>query len=133
MLRIEVIIKKAQIVLSIILLGGLLTSCGASAEEKALKANCDKIFANLQKIGDREEIFRNSDVADGQTVAILLGEDTRQNVEKKIIAKYPFLDEIETLSYSFDAIVRVELYPREATERLLMTIASCTLLFLFNF
>jgi hypothetical protein len=79
---------------SIVLLGGLLTSCGASAEEKALKANCDRIFANLKAIGERPEIFRNSDVADGETVSILLGEETRKEVEKKIIEKYPFLDEI---------------------------------------
>jgi hypothetical protein len=87
-------LKLVSSFFSIVLLGGLLTSCGASAEEKALKANCDKIFSNLKKIGERPEIFRNSDVADDETVAILLGEETRKDVEKKIIAKYPFLDEI---------------------------------------
>lgn len=88
------ILKIASSFVAIALLGGLLTSCGASEEELALKANCDKIFANLKAIGERPEIFKYSDVADGETVAILLGEETRKNSEEKIIAKYPFLDDI---------------------------------------
>ena len=88
------ILKLATCFVSIILLGGLLTSCGASAEEKALKANCDKIFAHLQKIGERPEVFEDSDVADGDSVALLLGEDSRNEAERKILAKFPFLDDI---------------------------------------
>ncbi len=88
------VIKLVTSFTSIVLLGGLLTSCGASAEEKALKANCDKIFANLQKIGERPEVFEDSDVADGDSVALLLGEDSRNEAERKILAKFPFLDDI---------------------------------------
>lgn len=88
------ILKLASSFVSIILIGGLLASCGASKEELALKANCDRIFANLLAIGDRQEVFRNSDVADGDSVSLLLGEETRKDVERKILAKYPFLDEI---------------------------------------
>jgi hypothetical protein len=72
----------------------LLTSCGASEEEKALKANCDRIFANLKAIGERPEIFEYSDVADGDSVALRFGEKTRKEVETKILAKFPFLDDI---------------------------------------
>ena len=87
-------LKLASSFVSIVLIGGLLASCGASKEELALKANCDKIFSNLQAIGERPEIFKYSDVADGESVALLLGEETRNDVEKKILAKFPFLDEI---------------------------------------
>ena len=90
----KTILKLVSSFVSIALVGGLLTSCGASQEELALKANCDRIFANLKTIGERPEIFKYSDVADGETVALLLGEETRNNAEEKIIAKYPFLDEI---------------------------------------
>ena len=79
---------------SIVFIGGLLTSCGASEEELALKANCDKIFANLQKIGERPEVFRNSDTADDDYLSLLFGPESRKNAERKILAKYPFLDEI---------------------------------------
>lgn len=87
-------LKLASSFVSIVLIGGLLASCGASKEELALKANCDKIFSNLQAIGERPEIFKYSDVADGESVALLLGEETRNDVERKILAKFPFLDDI---------------------------------------
>lgn len=58
------ILKIASSFVAIALLGGLLTSCGASDEEFALKANCDKIFANLKVIGERPEILKYSDVAE---------------------------------------------------------------------
>ena len=86
--------KLFSSLVSIVFIGGLLTSCGASEEELALKANCDKIFSNLQAIGERPEIFKYSDVADGESVALLLGEETRNDVERKILAKFPFLDDI---------------------------------------
>jgi hypothetical protein len=88
------VLRLVSSFISIALLGGLLTSCGASEEEKALKANCDRIFANLKAIGERPEVFRDSDYADGDSVALLHGEETRKEAERKIIAKYPFLDEI---------------------------------------
>jgi hypothetical protein len=94
MLRIEVIIKNALIALSIVLLGGLLTSCGASEEEKALKANCDRIFANLKEIGKAPASFQDLKYMDDETTPLLLGEESRKDVERKIIAEYPFLDEI---------------------------------------
>ena len=80
--------------LSLLLLGGLLTSCGASAEEKALEANCKRIFTYLKSVEDTPEIFENSEYADSDSVALLLGAETRKSVEKKILALFPFLDEI---------------------------------------
>ena len=94
MLRDKAIFKQVSMAFSMILIGGLLASCGASKEELALKANCDKIFSNLQAIGERPEIFKNSDVADGESIALLLGEKTRNEVERKILTKFPFLDDI---------------------------------------
>lgn len=87
-------LKPVVVVLSLILLGGVLSSCGASKEEKALEANCERIFSNLEAMKDAPEIFRNSSVADSDSVALLLGEDTRKSVEGKVIATYPILDEI---------------------------------------
>ena len=78
----------------IVFIGGLLTSCGASEEEKALKANCDRIFTNLKAIGETPESIRNLKYADDETVPMLLGEESRQDVERKILAEYPFLDQI---------------------------------------
>jgi hypothetical protein len=94
MLRNKEIFKQISIALSMILIGGLLVSCGASKEEIALKANCDRIFANLLAIGDRPEVFPNSEVADDDSVSLLLGVESRKDAEKKILAKFPFLDEI---------------------------------------
>ena len=87
-------LKLASSFVSIVLLGGLLTSCGASAEEKALKANCDRIFANLKAIGETPASIRNLKYADDETVPMLLGEESRKDVERKILAEYPFLDQI---------------------------------------
>ena len=78
----------------IVFIGGLLTSCGASEEEKALKANCDRIFTNLKAIGETPESIRNLKYADDETVPMLLGEESRQDVERTILAEYPFLDQI---------------------------------------
>jgi hypothetical protein len=88
------VLKLASSFIAIVLLGGLLTSCGASEEEKALKANCDRIFANLKAIGETPEAFRNLEYADERSVTLLLGEESRKDVERKIIVEYPFLDEI---------------------------------------
>ena len=88
------ILKIASTFVAITLLGGLLTSCGASEEEKALKANCDRIFANLKEMGERPEIFEYSDVADGDSIALRFGVETRKEIERKILAKFPFLDDI---------------------------------------
>ena len=88
------ILKIASSSIAIALLGGLLTSCGASEEEKVLKANCDRIFANLKEIGETPASFRNLKYADDETVPVLLGVESRKDVERKIIAEYPFLDEI---------------------------------------
>lgn len=80
--------------ISLFLMTSLLTSCGASKEEVALKANCDRIFANLMEIGDRPEVFPDSEVADDDSVSLLLGAESRKNAEREILAKFPFLDEI---------------------------------------
>jgi hypothetical protein len=88
------ILKIASSSIAIALLGGLLTSCGASEEEKVLKANCDRIFANLKAIGERPEIFEYSDVANGDSIALRFGVETRKEIERKILVKFPFLDDI---------------------------------------
>lgn len=77
-----------------IMICGLLASCGASKEEIALKANCDKIFSNLQKIGERLEVFPDSQYADDDSAALLLGVESRKAAEEKILTKYPFLNDI---------------------------------------
>ena len=94
MLRSKIIFKQLSITFSMIILSGFLVSCGASEEEIAFKANCDRIFSNLVAIGERPEVFPQSEVADSDSVALLLGEKTRKEVESKILEKYPFLDDI---------------------------------------
>ena len=94
MLRYKAVFKQVSMALSIILIGGLLVSCGASKEELALKSNCDSIFDNLMAIGDRPEVFPSSEVADDDSVSLLLGVESRKVAERKILAKFPFLDEI---------------------------------------
>jgi hypothetical protein len=88
------VLKLASSFIAIVLLGASLTSCSASEEEKALKANCDRIFDNLMAIGDRPEVFPSSEVADDESVSLLLGVESRKDAERKILAKFPFLDEI---------------------------------------
>jgi len=90
----KLVLKLVTSFVSIVLLGGLLTSCGASAEEKALKANCDRIFSNLKARGEAPASFRSLKYVDEETVPVLLGVESRNEVERKIIAEYPFLDEI---------------------------------------
>ena len=80
--------------ISVFLITSLLTSCGASKEEVALKANCDRIFANLMDIGERPEVFPDSEYADDDSVSLLLGAESRKEAERKILAKFPFLDDI---------------------------------------
>ena len=80
--------------ISVFLITSLLTSCGASKEEVALKANCDRIFANLMEIGERPEVFPDSEYADDDSVSLLLGAESRKDAERKILAKFPFLDDI---------------------------------------
>lgn len=87
-------LKSAAMAVAFICSAGLLTSCGASKEEKALKANCEKIFSYLKSVEDTPEIFENSSVADSDSVALLLGVETRERVEMKILALFPYLDEI---------------------------------------
>ena len=94
MLRYKAVFKQVSMALSMILIGGLLVSCSASKEEIALKANCDRIFANLMAIGDRSEVFPSSGVADADSVSLLLGVESRKDAERKILGKFPFLDEI---------------------------------------
>ena len=90
-LRGKVIFKRISAIAVIVLVGGLLTSCGTDQAEAALKANCDRIFSNLQEM---RTFSPGSDYADEGYVARLLGEKTRKATEKNILAKYSFLDEI---------------------------------------
>lgn len=86
--------KRAVLAMALICSAGLLTSCGASKEEKALKTNCERIFANLKEIQVEPELFENSDYADSDSIALLIGTETRKAAEKTILAKFPFLDDI---------------------------------------
>lgn len=87
-------LKLVSSFVSIVLLCGLLASCGASKEELVLKANCDKIFSNLLKIGEHSEVFRGSEYASDGYLSLLFGRESHKNAERKILAEYPFLDEI---------------------------------------
>ena len=93
MLRGTVIFKQVSIFFSMLMLSGFLVSCGASEEEVAFKANCDRIFSNLVAMGERVEV-PGSGVASGDSVALLLGEKSRKELEQKILTMYPFLDDI---------------------------------------
>ena len=86
--------SKISVVLSLLLVGGLLTSCGVSAEEKALVANCKKMYTYLKSVEDSPEVFENSTYADSDSVALLLGTESRKVMEQKILGIFPFLDEI---------------------------------------
>lgn len=86
--------KLLSMTISVILLGGVLTSCGANTEDVALKADCKRILTYLKSIENTPEIFENSSVADSDSVALLLGLETRKKVEKKILALFPVLDDI---------------------------------------
>lgn len=72
----------------------VLVGCGGAKVDAKLKADCDLIFDNLKAINQMPEVFDGSAVADGETVALLLGEYTRETAEKKILEKFPFLDDI---------------------------------------
>jgi hypothetical protein len=87
----KISLKQASGLISFLLICGLLTSCGGNQAEAALKANCDRIFKNLNEMRTVSPV---SDYADEGNVARLLGEKTRKANETKILAKYPFLDEI---------------------------------------
>lgn len=76
------------------LVGSLLVSCGTSDKDLALKANCERIFTNLKEISTHVEVFPDSKYASDDSVALLLGENSRESAEEKILTKYPFLDEI---------------------------------------
>lgn len=93
-LAINVIRKRTPVITSIVLLGALLSSCGTDPAEVALEANCDRILSNLKAINNQPEVFLNSVVADDASVSLLLGEEARKSAERKILAKFPFLDEI---------------------------------------
>lgn len=73
---------------------GLLTSCGASKEEKALETNCERIFSNLKAIKEIPDNIKNSAVYSSDSVPLLLGEETRNRAESQILSAFPFLDQI---------------------------------------
>lgn len=87
-------LKSVVLVATFIFTAGLVTSCGASKEEKALEANCERISTNLKAIENTPEVFKDSDYADSDSVALLLGAETRKKVESRILAVFPFLDEV---------------------------------------
>lgn len=91
---VQSVVKLASSLVSTFLVVALLVSCGASEEELALKENCDRIFANLKEISNHVEVFSYSEYASDDSIALRFGEESRKVIEKKILAKYPFLDEI---------------------------------------
>lgn len=86
--------RRLSIFAALVFLAGILSGCGSNPEELALKANCERIFANLKAINNQREVFPNSEVADDETVVLLLGEESRNEAEKNILAVFPFLNEI---------------------------------------
>ena len=87
-------IRRLSVVAAIVFLAGTLSACGSNPEEVALAANCERILKNLKAINYQPEVFPDSDYSDEDSVSLLLGEETRNSAEKKILAKFPFLDEI---------------------------------------
>jgi hypothetical protein len=89
--------KQVSFIVAFTLACGLLVSCSNQSEEAidpVLAANCERILSNLETLLNRPEVFPLSDVADGASVALLLGEKSRANAETKILERFPFLDEI---------------------------------------
>ncbi len=96
-----IFLKSLSILISSILIGGLLVSCGSSQaeialkqEQLALKANCERILSNLQAINRVPDgNFRTTYVSDALGLAVLNGEETQKNIEREILTRFPFLDE----------------------------------------
>lgn len=57
-------------------------------------ANCKKMYTYLKSVEDSPEVFENSTYADSDSVALLLGTESRKVMEQKILGIFPFLDEI---------------------------------------
>ena len=78
-----------------------MVSCGSSQEEialkqaqLALKINCERIISNFDAINKVPDgYFSASYVSDEDGLAVLQGKETQKNIEKEILAKFPFLDE----------------------------------------
>jgi hypothetical protein len=90
-----VIKRNLAVLVTVVLLGALLVSCGDSKEVASLKVDCARILTNLKSIEKRPKLFDGSSttVAD-DSIALLLGTGARKEVERKILDKFPFLDEI---------------------------------------
>ena len=88
-------VKRLAYVMSLVLISSfVLVGCGGAKVDAKLKADCDLIFDNLKAIQLMPEVFEGSAFADGESVALLLGKSTREMAEKKILEKFPFLDDI---------------------------------------
>ena len=87
-------LKSVAMSVALLCSAGLLTSCGASKEEKALKANCERIFSNLKAIKEIPDNIKNSAVSSSDSVPLLLGEESRNRAESQILSAFPFLDQI---------------------------------------
>jgi hypothetical protein len=70
----------------------VLVGCGGTKVDAKLKADCDLIFENLQTI---HKALVDLDVKrDDIYIAVNLGEQSRLFEEKKILQKFPFMDDI---------------------------------------
>jgi hypothetical protein len=88
------LIRRLSVVAALVFLVSTLSACGSNPEEVALEANCERILKNLKAINNQPEVFPDSNYSDADSVSLLLGEETRNSAEGKILAKFPFLDEI---------------------------------------
>jgi hypothetical protein len=105
-------VRHISLLASLVIVCGLLISCSNQSEEAidpALAANCELIHSNLNILHARPEVFSGSDVADGASVALLLGEESRATAETKILAKFPFLDKLISAKIRKDQRTDVDL------------------------
>ena len=89
--------KQVSLIVSVALTCGLLVSCSNQSEEAidpVLAANCERIHSNLETLQYLPEVFPGSEFSRDSSVALLLGEESRAIAQTKILAKFPFLDEI---------------------------------------
>ena len=95
----QLLVKNSRL-LNFALLGALslstLTACGGQSVEN-LEATCEKLRDNLSDFVTNASIGRDL-YYDGDSVAMLLGEETRQNNKKFIYQNFPFMKDYSIAS-----------------------------------
>lgn len=88
------ILRFCSLFLSFFLLSSILTSCGDSQATNTLKTDCALILRNLKVIYSHPPLFENSDYVDDDYIATNLGEKSRAAIEREILLKFPYMDDI---------------------------------------